>query len=513
MDKSQGDGIIAVTMGIAFLILGLLALLGGIVYASYTCNRFVKNEKELALSKKVLLPVGIGLLGCGLGGAFLTLAASLGLGWKTDGGHLAMGIIGNFFFAIFFIALWLAFYLRFYKKDYAEKCFQRTRYVLFGCIPLSLAFFLLAGEGLAPYLTYPLANGIAINGSGFHLYTYLNEGSSPNYGGLHLAFYGIAILIGAVIAWKMSDHHMYQKYGKHGILDGCFLWAFPGGIVGARIWYVVGNWNGDAAGGPNYSQYVAEGQWYKIFAIWEGGLTILGGAVGGILVGMIYMLIRRKYVDLRIAMDMVLPTILVAQAIGRWGNFFNHEVYGNLTNMDGWPLLPTWLKYQMGTGFTDGSPNFEMVSKTVGETVYTGNMFVPLFLIEGIFNLMGYFVIWFAVRNLWKKTRAFGSLSMCYLVWYGVTRMIMEPLRDPTYNMGSNGWWSFWNSMVYVLLGVGGIVFFQLLAYFRKKAGKPLEIQLGVAPKEAPKPKKNEKVQKSDITSAPKARKKEEEQE
>lgn len=499
-------------MGIAFLIIGLLALIGSIVYAGYTCRNFVKDEKINELTKPFLFSVGAALLGVGVGAIFLVLAAKFGKNWDMDGGHLAMGIIGNFIFSIAFIALWLAFYLRYWKKGLADKCFKVVRYVLFGSIPVAFAFFILGSEGLAPYLSYPLSNGIAINGSGFHLYDYTNEHSGNNAGGLHLAFYGIVILAGAIIAWKMSDHHMYQKYGKHGILDGCFLWAFPGGIVGARIWYVVGNWNGDAAGGPNFSQYFAQGQWWKMFAIWEGGLTILGGAVGGILVGVIYMLIRRKYVDLRIAMDMVLPTILVAQAIGRWGNFFNHEVYGTLTNMNAWPLLPTWLKYQMAPSFYNGSPDLTIISKTMGDVTYSGNMYVPLFLIEGIVNLIGYFVIWFGVRLLWKKTRALGSLSATYLIWYGVVRMIMEPLRDVTYNMGSNGWWSFWNSMVYVILGALLITFFQFFAYYRKKQGKPVEINRYVPVKAAAEVKApSKKVEKNDITSAPKARKKDDE--
>ena len=500
-------------MGIAFLIIGLLALVAGGGFAIYSAVKFVKDEKTLALYKGLLINVCLGVGIAGLGGPLLTLAANFGKSWNMDGGHLAMGIIGNFIFVVSALLFFLSFYLRYWKKNFADKCFRRVRLLMFITIPVMFFSFILAGEGLAPYLSYPLANGIAINGTGFHLYTYLNERSAENNGGLHLAFYGIVILIGAVLAWKISDHHMYQKYGKHGIIDGCFLWAFPAGIVGARIWYVVGNWNGDAAGGPNFSQYCANGEWWRIFAIWEGGLTILGGAVGGILAGVIYMLIRRKYVDIRIAMDFIIPTILIAQAIGRWGNFFNHEVYGTLTKMADWPLLPTWLKYMMAAGFTNGAPDMTLISKTVGETVFTGNMFVPLFLIEGIINLIGYFVIWFGVRLLWKKTRAFGSLAGCYLIWYGVVRMILEPLRDPSYNMGSNGWWSFWNSMVYVILGLALIGFFQGYAYYRKKKGLPVEINRYVAPEAVPqKPAAKKTVTKSDITSAPKARKKEEEE-
>ena len=487
-------------MGIAFLIIGLLSTAGGMALSIYFTRAYVKDEKTLIPDKKHLLYVGGGLLLSGIGAIFLTICPNVWKQWNMTAGHLAMGIIGNFFFAVCFLLLWYAFYVRFYKKglEIDAKLFKWVRIVMFSCIPLSLGFFLLAGEGMAPYLFYPLANGIVINGHGFGLYNYLNEGSSEHAGGLHIAFYGVVILAGAIIAYKISDHHMYQKYGRHGIIDGCFLWAFPSGIIGARIWYVVGNWNGDGAGGPNYSQYCADGQWFKMFAIWEGGLTILGGAVFGIAAGVIYMLIRRKYVDIRVAVDLIVPTILIAQAIGRWGNFFNHEVYGQKVAMESLGFLPTWLRNQMATAFYGGVP--------------TAEAYIPLFLIEGAINIAGYFIIWYGVRLLWKKGRALGDLAGCYLIWYGIVRMILEPLRDRSYNMGQNGLWSFWNSMVYVLLGLAVIAGCQLYAWYRKKHGLPEEINRAPMPKVKQASAKSGTIDPSALKSAPKQRKKEEEE-
>lgn len=501
-------------MGIFLLVIGLLLTLGGSALSIYYTRAFGKNEKAKAYDKNFLLKVGLGLLGVGIGSGCLAICSSDLSSWHMSGGHMAMAFIGNFFFGAAFILFWLSFYLRFYKKGLEEKDFKYTRIALFSSIVVAFFAFILGGEGLAPYLSYPLFSGFSINGSGFHFYNYLNERQSPYAGGLHIAFYGVVILIGAVIAFKMSDHHMYLKYGRHGILDTVFFIAFPAGILGARIWYVVGNWNGDVGGITPFSERVANGEWWSIFAIWEGGLTILGGAVFGILAGALYVIFRRKYVDLRIAMDLVMPTILVAQAIGRWGNFFNHEVYGTLTMMENWPLLPTWIKYMMATGFTNGSPNLTPISQTIGDVTYTGNMYVPLFLIESIINIIGYFVIYYAVRNIWRKSRAYGSLSMFYLIWYGITRIIMEPLRDPHYNMGTSGNWSLWNSLIYIILGAAGIVFFQLFAYIRKKKGLPEEIVRGQAKaKVATAPKKEKKVEQKDILSAPKIQKKQEEEE
>ena len=479
-------------MGPALLIVGVIAIVVGIVFSAFHTKIFVKDETVRIPSRQTYYRVGAGLALSGMGAVLMAIGAMLANSWQMQGGHIALAVIGNLLMAPSFLLLWLAFYVRFYKKGIDESFFKKVQWTMFGAIPASLLFFLLAGEGIGPYLPYPLANGVAIGGQGIQLYTYLEPGS-----GLQIAFYGVVILAGAIVAWKISDHHMYQKYGRHGLLDACFLWAFPMGIVGARVWYVVGNWNGDGAGGPNYAQYCAQGQWWRIFAIWEGGLTILGGAVGGILAGMLFMLIFRRYIDLRIAMDLVIPTILIAQAIGRWGNFFNHEVYGAEVAMSSMGFLPVWLRSMMATSFNNGIPS--------------DRGYVPLFLIEGAINIAGYFLIYWGIRLWWKKTRALGSLSACYLIWYGIVRMILEPLRDRSYNMGQNGWWSFWNSMAYVLGGVAMIVFFQLFALYRRKKGLPEEIDLSKGKK--PLPTSGPKKAKPDIYSAPKQRKIEDEDE
>ena len=246
-------------------------------------------------------------------------------------------------------------------------------------------------------------------------------------------------------------------------MDTIFLIAFPAGILCARIWYVVGNWNGDGQGGPNFGQEIANGNWWKIFAIWEGGLTILGGAVGGILVGSLVFIFRRKYSDLRFAFDAVVPNILIAQAIGRFGNFFNHEVYGQASDMASWPLVPTWIKYNMATAWSNGVPA-------------STQMYAPMFIIEAVLNILGFIVIVYLIPKIWRKGRALGDNLGFYLIWYGVVRIIMEPMRDPNFNMGADGMWSIWNSMIYIILGGVAIVTLQIMAYIRKKKGLPVEM-------------------------------------
>ena len=489
-------------MGIFLIIFGWLFIFGSGVYSVLKIKAFNKSGAK-EFDKPFLRTMGIGLGAAALGGILSNIGYALQGKWPIDPGHYVMLLIGAPIFYAAVLAFFITFYFRYWRTDMADKCRKNGSLVMILSIPLALFAFLLAGEGMGPYLTYPLVKGFAINNQGW---VWLRPDIFTS-GGLQIVWYGVLIVGGAVLAYKISDHHFYQKYGRHGIIDTCFLIAFPCGILGARIWYVVGNWNGDVGGIVPFAERFARGEWWSIFAIWEGGLTILGGAVGGILGGVIYMLLKRRYVDIRFAVDAIVPTILLAQAIGRFGNFFNHEVYGNLTMMDQWPLLPTWIKYNMAVSWSGGQPVFAPVSKTIGDVTYTGNMYVPLFLIEALLNFFGYFIIMYLVpkgygflaRKITKKEDG-GALALAmgdklgfYLIWYGVVRIIMEPLRDPEFNMGTNGMWSLWNSMVYIILGAVVIIGMQAFAYIRRRKGLPVEMGgyipekvVAEGPKEAP---------------------------
>jgi phosphatidylglycerol:prolipoprotein diacylglycerol transferase len=150
---------------------------------------------------------------------------------------------------------------------------------------------------------------------------------------------------------------------------------------------------------------------------------------------------RRKDIKIIQALDFAVPTILVAQAIGRWGNFFNQEVFGAIADVNDWAFLPTFIQQQM-TITLNGVTGFR----------------VPLFLIESMINLTGYFVIKYAIGQGLKSYRVPGDLALMYLVWYGLTRGIMEPLRNPFYNMGNSGDWSFIWGWVFFSLGLIAII-------------------------------------------------------
>ena len=446
-------------MGIALIIIGFILVLLPVIYAIMDV-RALKRKNEKAFTKKNLRNFIISAVVAGAGGVLTNVGYSQTGQWAVDAGHWVMLIIGGFLFYAAVYCWILSFYARYWFKDLIEDQRKDISLTLILSSVMLFGAFLLAGEGMAPYLTYPLVKGFAINNQGW-------VWTTPNYspsGGLQIPWYGVLIVLGAFLAYKLSDNNFYKKYGKHGILDSVFLIAFPAGILCARLWYVVGNWNGDGQGGVNFAEEVAKGNWWRIFAIWEGGLTILGGAVGGILVGSIFFLCRRKYSDLRFAFDAVVPNILLAQAIGRFGNFFNYEVYGKASEMTSWPLVPTWIKYNMSAeGWVNGLP--------AGTT-----MFAPMFLIEAVLNVLGFVVIVFVIPKIWRKGRALGNNLGLYLIWYGVVRIIMEPMRDPTFNMGKDGSWSIWNALAYIILGAAAIAILQVMAYLRKKRGLPVEM-------------------------------------
>lgn len=267
---------------------------------------------------------------------------------------------------------------------------------------------------------------------------------TPNGGSANIAFYAVCILSGALFVYGLSDHFHYRKYKEHGLIDSTFLIAFPAGILGARIAYVIGNWH----------EFAGRDFWH-VFAIWEGGLTVLGGAIMGIVVGVAWYMFRNKDKSIWFAVDVIVPTILIAQAVGRWGNFFNCEVHGGLVPIDYWRWLPSFIVQNSRYSATHGwAPD--------------GYIYAPLFFIEGVVNLLGYFVLAHVFGIRFKKITEPGDLCFGYVIWYGATRVFMEPLRDSSYNMGSDGYWSWLWSLIFVAVGTLLIVINHVVRYYKK---------------------------------------------
>ena len=421
-------------LAIIFLVI-FLGLLAFGIYKSVTLVRTPMIEVDF---KRHFIIVGASIVGS----AIAFLVASFGfyqwLNAEADALHIVQLVFGALLFVILLLVGINAFIVHYYGHNIPEKLNKWLFIIMIISFTLSLVFFFVWTNGLAPYLAYPLANGISFTKG---LVTPAS-GFNPN-----IAFYALCILSGAILVYFLCDHYMYVEYGEHGTLESTFFVAFPAGIVGGRLWYVIGNWKQDFAGQP----------FWKVFAVWEGGLTILGGAIMGIVVGALWYIWRQKGKSLMLAADIIVPTILIAQAVGRWGNFFNCEVHGLAVESANWKWLPEiiWRNAQFSSADIDLRG--------------TSMMYVPLFFIEAVVNMLGYFVLAHVFGKALRKHTELGDLLFGYVIWYGLTRVFMEPLRDGSFQMGNNGYWSWVWSMIFVVAGTLGIVVNHIVRHIMRK--------------------------------------------
>ncbi len=199
----------------------------------------------------------------------------------------------------------------------------------------------------------------------------------------------IAILIGSNLAIKEAKKHGFEEDFMVNLL---FLTVIIG-IVGARIYYVIFNFD-------YYQNNLLE-----IFKVWNGGLAIHGGIIAGLIT--IAIICYKKKINLLKILDYLVVGLIIAQAIGRWGNFFNGEAHGAITSLNYLESLH--------------------LPKFIIEGMYiNGNYYIPTFLYESVWCFIG-FIIMLIVRR--KKFMNIGYLTSFYLVWYGVERFFVEGLR------------------------------------------------------------------------------------
>lgn len=396
-------------MDIAIHVVFGLVLAGAAALLWLSLKDFVAKESEpqLIITKKhYLIWLSIALGAVGFFGVFFPFVLQ-----GTHVGGKVMIALGSLMLGLSLFTFITTFVTHYYAFNVQKVWVKQTKLATIISGVLSLLFLIVLLDGLTynAILSFPLPKGFPFD-------------HNPPL----VAFYAIFILSGAVLVLFISDHEFYKKYGRHGILENVFYVAFPAGILGARLWFVAGQWN--------HPDYNFANDLLSIFAFRDGGLAIMGGAVFGIIVGVLFFILRRKEYSINFAFDVIVPTILIAQAIGRWGNFTNQEVYGGvITNINDWWFLPQFVKEQM---------------------YISGSFRQPFFLIESVLNLTGYFVIRYGIGVGLKKFRKPLDMGLSYLVWYGVVRAIMEPLRDAAFNMGANGTWSVVNALTLVGVGV-----------------------------------------------------------
>ncbi|HEV7957332.1 MAG: prolipoprotein diacylglyceryl transferase [Microbacteriaceae bacterium] len=260
---------------------------------------------------------------------------------------------------------------------------------------------------------------------------------------INIHAYALCILLGILAAGILTNHRLNRRGAEPGIVIDVSIWAVVFGIIGARTFHVL----------THPDDYFGQGRdLIRVFFVWEGGIAIFGALLGGALGAYI----GCRLIGLRFwtYADALAPGLLLAQAMGRLGNYFNHELYGLPTN------LPWGLEIEStNPAFPAGLPD--------------GTLFHPTFLYEIIWNLAGVAVLLLAERRF-KRSRAeiagatvptleavsyrlqWGKLLGLYLIWYGLGRSAFESLRiDPSeifLGVRTNVWAAFAAILVGVII-------------------------------------------------------------
>lgn len=252
-------------------------------------------------------------------------------------------------------------------------------------------------------------------------------------GPISIKWYALLILTGAILAFIVSLRNLKKLGYDSELADSLFIGALISGVIGSRLWFVAFY---------DLSYYLADP--IRILKTWEGGLAIQGGLLFG--AAYAYWFVKRRNIRFMRLADAIVPSILIAQAIGRWGNFVNQEAFGNIVDASFYQGWPSFIANHM---FIDGAYR------------------TPTFLYESVLNILGFFLITFVYKRFSKIKR--GDLVYAYLMWYGVTRFFVEGLRTDSL-MFLNFRSAQLVSIIFVVVGILGT-----LGVFRKstKSTKP----------------------------------------
>ena len=247
-------------------------------------------------------------------------------------------------------------------------------------------------------------------------------------GPIPIRAYALCILTGVFVAVWWSNRRYRARGGRRDLVLDVAIVAVPAGIVGARLYHVVSS--PDDYFGPN-------GDLARIPQTWQGGLGIWGGIAGGVLAGVL--LLRHRGLRVAPLADAVAPTLLVAQAIGRLGNWFNQELYG----------APTTLPWGL---------RIDDAHLPAGSTYPPGTLFHPTFLYEALWNLAGaVLLVWIGRRMLARSGVMGGRLLWVYLMVYTAGRVWIEMLRIDEAETILGLRLNVWTSIVIFLVGAIGL--------------------------------------------------------
>jgi phosphatidylglycerol:prolipoprotein diacylglycerol transferase len=228
--------------------------------------------------------------------------------------------------------------------------------------------------------------------------------------GLNVHWYGLIITVGMVLSVLYAMHHAKMERVKTDDVVDLALYLIIFGVLGARLYYVIMEFDSYLVTGGTFFQNLGKKQ-YNMIAVWNGGLAIYGGIIAGVITA--YVVARCKRIRFPIIADIAGPSVLVGQILGRWGNFFNAEAYGGETT----------LPWRMGI----------LKSMDGGQTFYSEMYVHPTFFYESLWNLAGLIL----VTAFYKKKKFHGQMFVFYMIWYGFGRMLIEGLRADSLYVGN----------------------------------------------------------------------------
>ena len=223
-------------------------------------------------------------------------------------------------------------------------------------------------------------------------------GNGIHLGPLFLHAYGLSYVVALLVAVAITNRRWEARGGNRDLVSEVALWGFPAGLIGGRLYFLATSWN------------EAPHTWWGPFAVWKGGLGIWGGIAAGTLAGL--WVLRRRRANIPVFLDAVAPALLVAQAIGRLGNYFNQELFGGPTTLP-WGL------------------EIDPAHRPEGYEQYA--TFHPTFLYEGLWNcVLAAALVWLGRQGRVRP----GGLFALYAAGYSLGRIGEELLRiDPSHHI------------------------------------------------------------------------------
>jgi len=220
-------------------------------------------------------------------------------------------------------------------------------------------------------------------------------------GFIKIYWYSIMILLGIFIGGTLIIKESKKFKIPEDYIVNMILYAIIFGIIGARLYYVAFNWD-------YYGSNLID-----ILKVWEGGLAIHGGIIFGLIVVMVYT--KKYHVSTMRMLDIIVVGLIIGQAIGRWGNFFNGEAHGMATTLE--TLKSLFI------------PQFIIDGMNIHGVYYH-----PTFLYESLWCIIGFIILLFFRRRYYNKI---GQTTGLYLVWYGIGRYMIEGMRTDSLMIGS----------------------------------------------------------------------------